>query len=141
MKRIALAILFPLTLISTAFAASGGMQPGLWEIIATVQRTGMPMSMPAQTTRRCLTQKDLDGNRAVPQGDDKNCQVKDYKRKGNTATWTIVCTGKETMTGTGTMTFSSTSYTGKMKSKMKDGSETMEMTHNWAAKRIGDCKK
>jgi len=89
-----------LTLSSVPAFAAGGMQPGLWEVTTRMQMAGMPM--PPQTVRHCYTRQDVEkGERTVPQADDKNCKIKDYKLKGNTATWSIVCTGKNAMTGTG----------------------------------------
>lgn len=141
MKQLFPSILLLMSLAPYSFAEAAGMQPGLWEITTTMEMTGMPMKMPAQTVRHCYTQKELDqGKNSVPLSDDKNCQVKDYKSKGNSASWTVVCTGKDAMTGTGTMTFTPTSYTGKMRAKVKDGGETMDMTYSYAAKRIGNCK-
>lgn len=129
-----------LTLSSVPAFAAGGMQPGLWEVTTRMQMAGMPM--PPQTVRHCYTRQDVEkGDRTVPQADDKNCKIKDYKLKGNTATWSIVCTGKNAMTGTGTMTTSATSFTGKSNYKMRDNGETMEMISNLSGKRIGDCKK
>lgn len=136
-----LVVLLLSAMVSVALAAAAGMQPGLWEITTRMEMPGMPMQMPPQTVQHCYTKKDLDeGKSAVPRADDKSCQVKDYTLKGTTATWTMVCTGKEAMTGTGTMTWTSNSYTGNMKSKIKDG-DTLEMALNWTGKRLGDCKK
>jgi hypothetical protein len=45
------------------------------------------------------------------------------------------------MTGTGSMTWTPTSYTGEMTARIKDGGETITMTNRWNAKRVGDCKK
>lgn len=136
------AVLFLLLSLSPvpAFAA-GGMQPGLWEVTTRMQMTGMPMQMPAQTVRHCYTKQDIEkGDRTVPQADDKNCKITDYKLRGNTATWSIVCTGQGAMSGTGTMTTSATSFTGKSKYKMRDNGGTMDMVSNISGKRIGDCK-
>ena len=141
MKRHAFVALLFAALASPVFGASSEMQPGLWEITTRVEMSGMPVPMPPQTIRHCYTKKDIEkGQGTVPQGDNKNCQIKDYKVRGNTASWTLVCTGKEAMTGAGTMTWTSTSYTGKMNARVKDGGETINMTHRWTAKRVGDCK-
>jgi hypothetical protein len=123
-------------------AAAGGinMQPGLWEITTEVDMPGMPMKMPPQTIRHCYTEQELaEAQNTVPQGGNSDCKVTDYKLKGNTATWTIECTGQQAMRGTGTMTTHPTSYTGSMKSVMQGPGGTMEMTNHWRAKRIGDC--
>lgn len=67
--------------------------------------------------RHCHTKKDLEDSRTtVPQSGDKNCQIKDYRLQGKTATWTMECKGEAAMTDTGIMTFGIQSYTSSMKS-------------------------
>lgn len=140
MTHRAIAVLSFLALLPAPVVASGGMQPGLWEVTTRMEMTGMPVKMPPITIRHCYTRQDLDKGSNVPQSDDRNCKVKDYKLKGDTATWNIVCTGKNAMTGAGTMTVKSTSYTGKMQFTMKDGESANAVTH-LSGKRVGDCKK
>ena len=130
-----------LAAVPAALAAPAEMQPGLWEISSKMEAPGMP-KMPPQVMRHCYTKKDLeDTQRTVPQGNDKNCQVKDYKLQGNTATWSIECKGEAAMTGTGTMTFGAQSYSGSMKSRTRYEGTTIESTQSWSAKRVGDCKQ
>jgi hypothetical protein len=133
-------LLIMLPLFASAPAAPAEMQPGLWEISSRVETPGMPR-MPPQVYRHCYTSKELeDTQRTVPQGADKNCQVRDYKREGSTATWNIECKGETPMTGSGTMTFAPQSYTGSMKSRMKQAGKTIEMNQSWSGKRVGNCK-
>lgn len=141
MKHRATVIPLLLVLLPAPAFASGGMQPGLWEVTTRMEMTGMPMKMPPITIRHCYTRQDLDKGSNVPQADDKNCKVKDYKLKGDTVTWSIVCTGKNAMSGTGTMTVKPTSYTGKMNYRMKDDGETVDAVTHMSGKRVGDCKK
>ena len=128
------------TAAPAALAAPPEMQPGLWEISSKMESPGMPR-MPPQVMRHCYTKKDLeDAQRTVPRGEDKSCQVRDYKLQGNTATWNIECKGETSMTGSGTMTFAAQAYSGSMKSRSRHDGRTIEMTQSWSAKRIGDCK-
>lgn len=132
--------LLPLLAAVPALAAPTEMQPGLWEISSKLETPGMP-KMPPQVMRHCYTKKDLeDTQRTVPQGADKNCQVKDYRLEGNAATWNIECKGEAAMTGSGTMTFGAQSYSGSMKSRTRYDGRTVEMNQSWSGKRIGDCK-
>lgn len=143
MKTKLLVALLPLVALSPApvSAAPAAMQPGLWEITMKMEMPGMPMAMPPQTVRHCYAKKDLEDNKkAIPQGEDKNCQIKDMKINGTTTTWSMVCTGENAMTGSGTMTMSATSYSGSVKAKMKQEGQTMEMNQSWTGKRVGDCK-
>ena len=43
------------------------------------------------------------------------------------------------MTGTGEITSMPASYDGRMRLKGKMGDETMEMSHTFSGKRVGDC--
>ena len=138
--RAPVGLLLLVLLPAPAFAA-GGMQPGLWEVTTRMEMTGMPMQMPAQTVRHCYTRQDVEkGERTVPQSDDKNCKIKDYKLRGNTASWSIVCTGQHAMSGTGTMTTSATSFSGKSTFKMRGNGDNIDAVSHMTGKRIGDCK-
>lgn len=143
MKTKLLVALLPLVALSPApaSAAPAAMQPGLWEITMKMEMPGMPIAMPPQTIQHCYTKKDLeDGKNTVPQSEDKNCKITDYKIQGNTVTWSVICTGENAMSGSGTMTMAATSYSGMIKAKMKEGGQTMEMTQRLAGKRLGECK-
>lgn len=124
-------------------AAAPNMKEGLWEITVKMDMPGMPSDMPPQTMQRCITQKDFtDPQKMSPGADSKNdrCEMTDYKLQGNTATWKMACRGENAMTGTGSVTYSGTSYTGANKMSMKQGSEMMNMTMNYTGKYIGACK-
>jgi hypothetical protein len=108
----------------------------LWEVTTKMEMPGMPMAMPAQTQRVCLpkTRKDDD---LVPK--TEGCRVSDVKRAGNKVTFNVACTGTDPMTGTGEITSMPASYDGRMRLKGKMGDETMEMSHTFSGKRVGDC--
>lgn len=108
----------------------------LWEVTTKMEMPGMPMAMPAQTQRVCLpkTRKDDD---LVPK--TEGCRVSDVKRAGNKVTFNVACTGTDPMTGTGEITSAPASYDGRMRLKGKMGDETMEMSHTFSGKRVGDC--
>jgi hypothetical protein len=129
------------TLLSTGALAGGiNMQPGLWEITGEAEMAGMPMKLPPQTTRQCYTEQDVArAENTVPKSNNGNCKISNYQLKGNTASWTIECSGQMAIRGTGTMTIEPTHYTGSMKSVMQGPNGTMEMTNRWKARRIGEC--
>lgn len=122
-----------------AVLAATGMQPGLWEITTTVDMESM--KMPAGAMRQCITQADVaDGKGTLPK-DDK-CEVYDIQMQGNRTSWKMRCKGPEALSGSGNITYSGTSYAGTMQMSMKgDGGKPMQMTHNYAGRRIGDCTK
>ena len=131
---------------AVAFAAASGLalaapviQPGLWEITARMEMPGMPAGAGQHTSQICYRPGDVqDAAKTVPT--DKNCEVKDYKLSGNTASWRMECRGETQMTGTGTFTYAGSSYSGTTKFTMKQGGRTMNMSQSYSAKRIGDCR-
>lgn len=124
---------------STLAYAAPVMQPGLWEITTRMDMPGMPAGMGQHTVQVCYRPNDVeDASKTVPK--DKNCDIKDYKLSGNTASWRIECRGETQMTGSGTFTYSGDSYSGTSKFVMKTGGETMNMAQSYSARRVGDCK-
>jgi uncharacterized protein DUF3617 len=140
MKAICAALALLLA-VPAGLAAPTEMQPGLWEITTTMEIQGMPQRMPAQKVRHCYTKKDIEEkNPTIPQSQDKNCQIKDYKVEDNMASWGMVCTGENAMSASGTMTIGATAFSGTMKSHSGEGGEAMDVTQTWSGKRVGDCK-
>src|SRR5690349_20052022 len=95
-----------------AQGAAPNAQEGMWEITSKMEMPGMPMNMPPQTMQRCVTQKDFSDpqSMAPPDPSGNKCQTSDYRMQGNTATWKIVCTGPNAMSGTGSATYSGNAY-------------------------------
>ena len=115
------------------------IQAGLWEVTARMEMPGMPAGAGQHTTQICYRPSDVaDASKTVPK--NKNCEVKDYKLSGNTASWRMECHGETEMTGTGTFTYAGNSYSGTTKFVMKQGGRTMNMAQSYSARRIGDCK-
>ena len=138
--------LFTVTLAAAfcapAHAQSPNMKEGLWEMVTKMEMAGMP-SMPPQTMQRCVTKADLaDPTKTTPgaQG-DKQCKISDYKLSGNTASWKVACAGESGMTGTGSITYAGTSYNGTQTMSMKVDGKPHNMTMNFSARHLGDCKK
>ena len=65
----------------------------------------------------------------------------DYRMQGNGATWNMACKGEEAMTGSGSITYSGTSYSGTNKMTMKRGGQAQSMTMHYSGRRLGECKK
>lgn len=141
MKTIFAAALAVLTVVT--LVAQSPIRPGRWEATMQMQMPGSPVQMPEMKSTRCVTPEDAkDPNRSLPSGPEgrvgqkSDCKTADYKVSGNTATWKMVCTSPQAMTGTGEMTFTDDSYTGTMTMDSPQGPMTMKM----AGKRVGDCK-
>lgn len=108
----------------------------LYEVTVKMEMPGMPMQMPATTQRSCVKKGGSDAD-AVPRQD--NCKVSDAKRAGNRLTFTIVCTGRESMTGNGEFVYAGEGYNGAIRFKGKRDGGDMEMTQTIAGRRVGGC--
>jgi hypothetical protein len=143
MRKATLVTLALATLAGPAGAAAPNMKEGLWEITTRTEMAGMPTGgiKPVVMTQ-CVTKKDLeDPRKTAPGGDDARCQVTDHKVQGNAASWNMACKGEGNMTGSGTITYSGTSYTGSSKMTMTHGGKPQTMTVNYSGKHLGECKK
>ena len=142
---------------STAWAAGpmdfkGKMKEGLYEMTMSMEMSGiqgMPqgMKMPGMTTQQCITKKDIEeGNQKMlgqkgPRGEmPKDCEMKDFKMSGDTASYKMVCSGENKMEVDATVTFTGTGFKGTNKMKMDQQGQTMNMTSNYESKFLGACK-
>jgi hypothetical protein len=139
MTRLSLSALVLVALGAATIFAQSPMRPGRWEVTMQMQMANMPMQMPEMKTTQCVTEAQLkDPASAVPSASARNnasCKVSDYKVVDNMVSWKVACTGQETMTGTGEMTFTGDTYVGLMKLMMAQG----EMSMKTSGKRLGDC--
>jgi len=111
--------------IQDAMAAAGS----IWEVTSQNVMEGMPMQMPAQTTKVCAA-NEMTHPPARP-----SCTNSNFHRSGNTATWDVACTGQMAMTGHGEMTFDSPdSYKGSI----KFATDQMTMTVNLTGRKTAE---
>jgi len=108
----------------------------LWEGTMKMGMPGMPMAMPAQVNRVCLSKNRKDED-LIPRRE--NCRVLESSRVGNKLTYKMACTGEEAMTVSGEMTYAGTSYEGRMRMITQSSGQSMEMGQTFAGKRVGDC--
>jgi hypothetical protein len=108
----------------------------LWEVTMKMEMPGMPMAIPAQINRVCLSKNRKDED-LIPRRE--NCRVLESSRTGNKLTYKMACTGQEPMTVSGEMTYAGTSYEGRMRMVTQSGGQSMEMGQTFAGKRVGDC--
>ncbi len=142
--RIALAVV---SMLIASLAACGGgpggpnMKEGLWEITIRMDMPGMPMPMPPQTYRHCLTHKDM-----VPKTQEQpgqtNCREVKREVKGETVSCVIECTAPEgAVISSGTVTYRGDAMEGAVKVRVPDGKRgAMEMTQQMNGKWVGPCK-
>ena len=105
----------------------------LWEVNSKMSMEGLPMEMPAQTTKFCAA-KDWT---KPPGGDNprQKCQRSEYTITGNKITWTESCESPP-MTGKGEITRQGNdAYTGVIKYASAQGNMSIKLTGNM----IGGC--
>ena len=117
-------------------AAKKGETGELWETTVRMEMPNMPMAMPAQTHRMCLS-KQAGDEKYVPARE--GCKVTDLRRAGSTQHFKMVCTGREPMTAEGDVTLAGSGYTGKMRISGRMEGQNVEMTQTYSGKKLGDC--
>src|SRR6187401_2021027 len=107
---------------------------------------GMPkgMGMQKHTFTNCVTAEDIEkGDVTKGRGRDgkasNNCEVKDFKMSGNTASYTMVCKGGPDMTGDVKMTFVPNGYDMDMKMAMNQGGQVMNVNQKMQSRNVGPC--
>jgi hypothetical protein len=133
-RNLALSVLV-CALVVPAYAA-GPAKAGKWQTTMEMSMEGMPMKMPPVTTTHCITKEQAESaDSAVPKAQkESGCSITDVKVDGSTVTWKMTCE-KQQMSGTGSVTYSADSYTGKM--DMKAGEREMHM--KYSGKYLGAC--
>lgn len=103
-----------------------------WESTTKVHMEGMG-ELPTMTIQDC---REPGFKKPPKMGDkDKDCQMTKFDHSGNTVIWEVACTGKEKMTGRGTITHTSDSYTGAMDMDSSHGKIHMDMSGH----KTGSC--
>lgn len=134
MKIFGAVIAVSIFLFSGQVSAGDEMKEGLWEITVSMDMPGMPMKMPGQTYKQCLTKKEM-----IPQKEkkDKKCRMIKNNKKGDTVIWLMECKDKDgTTTIDGKATYKGSSFKGTVKVKHADGDITQHLSGRW----IGQCK-
>jgi hypothetical protein len=108
-----------------------------YEVTVKMEIKGMPMAMPARTTQLCVAKNARD-EAFVPRKDGE-CSITDSKKVGNTVTYRIQCTGKESLVGDGQITYAGDSYTGRMHMTGTGGGQPFDMTQTYTGRKIGEC--
>ena len=109
----------------------------LWDITVKMEMVGMPMQMPAQTSRQCIAKGAMEQSYVPPSKGE--CKTVDAKRTGNKYNFKMICEGKDKMTGVGELTFSDGSYDGRTQMTGTVEGQPMSMVQSYAGKRVGSC--
>lgn len=126
-------------------AFKGKMKEGLYEVRMEMEIPGMPQGMGKQqmTMQNCVTAQDIETGRVGKGSNQKpdQCEIKNFKMSGNTASYTTVCKGDMQMTADTTITFSGADYRMNMKMAMNQGGQVMNMTQKMDGRYLGPCKQ
>ena len=130
--------------VVVALPAAAQVKGELWETTVKMEMTGVPMDMPARTTRTCMDKNAKDEAFVPQKSEDGECRMGDQKRTGNVWRYRMECTGKDkdTVVAEGEVTYAADrSYTGKMRLTGKSGAQGYEMTQTYSGRRVGECTK
>lgn len=106
--------------------AEPNVKYGEWEV--SVEMTGMPMAIPAQTQHICVDKQHLVPGSKQEQG----CNI-EWKSSGNTINWTISCDNGGN--GTGSVTYNYDKMTGSSQISVPQAQMVMKskMSGKWVA--------
>jgi Protein of unknown function (DUF3617) len=100
-----------------------------WEVTSKMSMEGVPMDMPAQTSRVC-TRRD----EAPTENRDPSCRNSEMTRVGSKITWRIECANSK---GRGELVYSSPdAYTGSLRFESPEGVMILTLS----GKRVGSCQ-
>lgn len=107
---------------------------------------GMPPGMAKQTHsfQQCVTNQDIDKggfSRGREAKMPENCEIRDFKMSGNTATYTMECKGNQAIKADNKMTFVGDGFNMESKMAMQQGGQVMNVTQKMQARYVGPCKK
>ena len=150
--RFALAILAG-TATATALAGPfdefrGKMKEGMYEYKMEMDMGAIPglpagMGKQSHTFNHCVTKKDIEEGGFGKNKDSKmpeNCEVKNMKMTGNTASYTMECKGDHAMKSDVKMTFVSDGFDMDQKMQMTRGGKVMNMNQKMQGRLKGPCK-
>ena len=130
------------------FAAfKGKMKPGLYDYKVEMdmgQVPGMPPGMGKQSMnmQHCITQEQIErGGWDNPKQREKtDCEFKNFKMSGNSASYTMECK-QPPMTADQNITFTGDGFNMDMRMTMNQGGQVMKMNQKAQARYIGPCKE
>jgi hypothetical protein len=119
--------------LCSAITASAAPDSGdRYRVTTKMQMAGM--SMPAgKPVEVCTARAKPVSEQAIPK--DKDCDVQNFRIEGSKASYHIVCTGKNAMTGDGEMETLPDGYRGSMKAQVQG----QQITMSYEGQRIGGC--
>jgi hypothetical protein len=114
---------------------AGPVNPGKWQVTLTTEMPNMPVKMPPMSFTYCISKEEAENPQPPKSKHENGCTVSDYKMDGNVVTWSVKCTGKNEMSGTGKMVLNGDTYEGETHMKTGD----MEINQKMSGKLLGAC--
>jgi hypothetical protein len=127
----------------------GKVKPGMYEYKMTMEMAGMPKGMPGMpgmggqpmTMQHCVKQEDIDNGKFGDKNNaSKDCKVENFKMSGNTASYTMTCTGKNEMKGDTRISFNDTGFVMDSNMTMSHGGQPMSTKQHMESKYLGPFK-
>lgn len=124
-------------------AFKGKVKEGLYETTVHTDMGDMP-NVPKDQQKtsakidNCVTAEDIQkGFEPTPQ-----CQIRDFRMAGNTATWTEACKGRGEKVSEHTLVFSGSSFTSEAKIMLKsEAGQVARMSQRMESRLKGPCPK
>ena len=137
--RIALTGLAIMLFAGTVFAEGVPINPGQWEMTATIEMSLLPKPQ-VRTSMECLTESELNPKDFNMDNDDP-CDITDVVIDGNSARWSILCPVEDGVQMEGQWEFTSSGDSIKGTGSMSSDANGMqiEFKMDWEGKRVGDC--
>lgn len=131
-------------LVGSASAAPKKMEPGLWSISVEMRMVNHPRLQAESSFKRCITAADSAKGKVTPELETRpgmSCTLGSFSRKGDTASYTRVCTGPQGKTvSRGKMTFTSpTAYDAEVHTTGLIRGRHIDTTRKVHAERVGGC--
>ena len=118
-----------------AFAEGLPITPGLWEMTSQNPMTGTDV-----VRQECMVDAVFDPSAMM--GEERGCTVSDEVVSGNTVDYDLTCTDPNmqgSFNGHFSFTIEGDQGNGNVDMKFDVGGQTMNMSYDVAAKRVGDC--
>jgi hypothetical protein len=136
-KSLAVMFLLPLA------AAAQMPAPGLWQIGAQTQATGVPLVLAPMAIEHCLTAEDAkDPSRLLGRLSSPGataCAYTDSAYTGANFHFAMACTGLFGIKATGDVAFTETTLSGAIDSTATINGQAVAMRSTLSARRVGEC--
>ena len=122
----------------------GKVKPGLYAYKMEMdmgQVPGMPAGAGKQVMnmQHCVTPQDVERGELGKSDGARNCEMKDFKMTGSSASYKMVCKGEFSMVADNTIQFAPDGFKMAMRMQMDRGGQKMNFTQNMEAKLLGPC--